>query len=146
MFTYILLLHVLAATIWTGGHLVLSTTVLPRALRARDPEILLDFEGGFEKIGMPALLVQIVSGLWLAYGFLPDVGAWFGFGSFAAVMIALKLGVLALTAGLAVNARFRVVPELSPETLPLMAAHVYAVTVLSVVFVILGVGLNAGGY
>lgn len=28
MYSYILLLHVLAATIWTGGHLVLATTIL----------------------------------------------------------------------------------------------------------------------
>jgi len=26
-------LHILGATIWAGGHLILATTILPRALR-----------------------------------------------------------------------------------------------------------------
>ncbi len=62
MFYTILALHVLGATIWTGGHLVLAFTVLPRALRARDPAILQDFEQGYERIGIPALLVQLPPG------------------------------------------------------------------------------------
>jgi len=146
MYTYIVLLHVLAATVWTGGHLVLATTVLPRALRARSPEILLDFENGFEKVGMPALVIQIATGLWLAWQQIPDLAAWFGFESFAATMIALKLGTLAVTAAFAVSARFFIVPNLRPETLPLFAWHIVPVTVLSVVFVILGVGIRTGGY
>ncbi len=75
MYSYILLAHVLAATIWTGGHLVLATTVLPRALAARGPRILLDFESGYERIGMPALVVRVASGLWLTHAMQPDVGA-----------------------------------------------------------------------
>ena len=35
MYGWVIFLHVLAATVWTGGHLVLATTVLPRALRER---------------------------------------------------------------------------------------------------------------
>ena len=146
MYTTIILLHVLAATVWTGGHLVLASTVLPRALKARSPGILLDFENGFEKVGMPALVIQIISGLWLAYRQVPDVAAWFGFETYAATMIALKLGTLALTAAFAVSARFFIVPHLRPETLPLFAWHIVPVTVLSVVFVILGVGIHTGGY
>ncbi len=146
MLPYILLLHVLAATIWTGGHLILSSLILPKALKARDPEILLEFEGGFEKIGMPALLVQVLSGLWLAYQMQPDIGAWIRFDTFTDTSIFLKLATLALTAAFAVSARFFVVPKLSPETLPKFAWHIVPVTMLSVVFVILGVGLNAGGY
>ncbi len=146
MYTYIVLLHVLAATVWTGGHLVLASTVLPRALKVRSPEILLDFENGFEKVGMPALVIQIISGLWLAYQQVPDVAAWFGFETYAATMIALKLGTLAVTAAFAISARFFIVPNLRPETLPLFAWHIVPVTVLSVVFVILGVGIHTGGY
>jgi putative copper export protein len=58
MYGLLLFLHILAATIWTGGHIVLATVVLPRALRERSPESLLQFERGYEKIGIPALLVQ----------------------------------------------------------------------------------------
>ena len=66
MYGLLLLLHILAATIWTGGHIVLSTVVLPRALRERSPESLLRFERGYEKIGIPALLIQVGTGIALA--------------------------------------------------------------------------------
>ncbi len=36
-FAIVLTFHVLAATIWTGGHIVLATVVLPRVLRQRTP-------------------------------------------------------------------------------------------------------------
>jgi uncharacterized membrane protein len=44
MYASIVFLHVLGASVWVGGHLVLATSVLPRALKARKPEILLGFE------------------------------------------------------------------------------------------------------
>ena len=72
MYPWIFSLHLLAATVWTGGHLVLALTVLPRALRLRNPQVLLDFEQGYEKLGMPALAIQVASGLWMALQLVPD--------------------------------------------------------------------------
>lgn len=141
----ILLLHILGATIWTGGHLVLAITVLPRALKARDPSIVQQFEGGYERLGMPALALQLLTGLWLAYRLLPDPAAWFGFGSPAATHILAKLSLLVLTLALALNARLRVIPRLNAERLPTLAAHIILVTILSVLFVVVGVGLRTGG-
>lgn len=140
----ILLLHLLGACIWVGGHIVLAGIILPQALRVRDPAILLAFESRFERIGMPALLVQVASGLWLAAQWLPDHVALLALDSAAAHAIAAKLGLLAATVGLAANARLRVIPRLSAETLPLMAAHVFAVTLLGVLFVAAGAGLRTG--
>ena len=37
MFGLLLSLHILAATIWTGGHIVLNVVVLPRVLKERSP-------------------------------------------------------------------------------------------------------------
>jgi uncharacterized membrane protein len=45
----LLTLHVLGACVWAGGHLVLATTVLPRALVRRDARILRAFEEPFER-------------------------------------------------------------------------------------------------
>ena len=71
MYGLALLLHILAATIWTGGHIVLSVVVLPKVLRERSPARLLEFESVYEKIGMPALIIQVITGLFLAYRMLP---------------------------------------------------------------------------
>ncbi|GKY88403.1 CopD family protein [Sinisalibacter aestuarii] len=142
----VLVIHLLGAAVWTGGHLVLALTVLPRALRLRDPEILREFEQGFERIGIPALLVQVASGVWLAWRYSPDPIAWITLADPVSAGIGLKLGLLVLTALFAVNARFRVIPQLSAETLPLMALHIRAVTLFSVLFVATGAYLSRGGF
>ena len=144
MYSYVLLIHVLAATVWTGGHLVLASSVLPRALAARDPRILLDFESGFERIGMPALLIQVASGLWMAHTIQPDVSAWFAVSNPYTKLIALKILLLAITVFTALDARLRIIPRLSVETLPAMARRVILVTVVSVLFVLVGVSFRGG--
>ena len=145
MYATALFLHVLGATIWTGGHLVLALAWLPRVLRERSPEQLLRFEQGYERIGMPALVVQVVTGVWMAWQMVPSMGAWLSPETPVARAITLKLGLLALTALIAAHARLRVIPRLSAATLPLMAWHVAAVTLISVAFVAVGVSLRFGG-
>ncbi len=144
MYGILLLLHVLGATIWAGGHIVLAVVVLPRVLKERSPAQLLRFEEAYEKIAMPALIVQIATGLMLAYRMLPDIGQWFNFTNPAAHVIALKLILLALTLGLALDARFRVIPRLSEKSLVDMAWHIVPVTVFSVLFVFAGVSFRTG--
>ena len=145
MYALMLFLHVLGATVWTGGHLVLALTWLPRVLRERSSEQLLRFEQGYERIGMPALVLQIVTGLWMAYQMVPSVAQWLSPDTPVARAIALKLVLLLCTALIAAHARLRVIPRLSADTLPLMAWHVGAVTLLSVGFVAVGVSLRFGG-
>jgi len=139
----LLLLHLLGATIWTGGHLVLVFTILPRVLKDRDVASLHWFEQGYEKLGMPALLVQIVTGLWLAWQKVPSLALWFDMDAGPiADLIRIKLLLLLLTAMVAAHARFRVIPRLSPTTLPLMGWHIAAVTLLSVAFVATGLSFR----
>lgn len=144
MFGVLLTLHILAATIWTGGHLVLSLIILPKVLKHKSPEMLLDFEQGYEKIGMPALMVQVVTGLMLAHHLLPDVSLWFDMSIPLAHGIAAKLTLLGLTVLFALDARFRVIPNLSKDNLIDMALHIVPVTIISVLFVIVGVSFRTG--
>lgn len=139
MYGILLLLHLLAATIWTGGHIVLSLVILPKALREQSSQQLLDFESVYEKVGMPALLVQITSGLMLAHTLIPDVNQWFDTNSPLARVIMAKLLLLGITLAFALNARLRVIPNLSTHTLTTLAWHIRAVTIISVVFVVVGV-------
>ena len=74
MYGAILFLHILAATVWTGGHLVLAIAILPRVLRERSPAKLLEFESAYERVGIPALVVQVATGLWLAHRMVPELG------------------------------------------------------------------------
>jgi putative copper export protein len=144
MYQYIFLLHVLSATVWTGGHLVLAVTVLPRALKAGDPRILLDFESGFERIGLPALLIQVATGLWMAQRLVPDCVDWFNMAESPARLVGIKLLLLVITVVAALDARLRLIPRLDARTLPAMARRIYLVTVVSILFVVAGVSFRGG--
>lgn len=144
MYGILLLLHILGATIWTGGHIVLSVVILPRALKQQSAEVLLEFESVYEKIGMPALVIQVLTGLLLAHRLVPDVAQWFNPSNPAAHAIMAKLALLALTFCFALHARFRVIPTLRVETLRLMAWHIVPVTIISILFVVVGVSFRTG--
>ena len=144
MYGYLILAHILGATVWTGGHIVLSLAVLPRVLKENSPERLLEFESAFERIGKPAMLVQIITGLLLAHRLLPDVYLWLDWSNPFSRVVGMKLMLLALTILLAADAKLRVLPKLSNKNLWDMAAHIIAVTLLSVLFVIVGVSFKTG--
>ena len=146
MYGAILLLHILSATIWTGGHLVLAVTVLPRVLRERSPARLLEFESAYERIGMPALVVQVATGLWLAHRMVPEPGRWLAFDDPVASLVGVKLLLLATTVGFALDARLRVIPHLSDRNLGALAWHIVPVTLVSVLFVIVGVAFRTGWF
>lgn len=138
-----LILHVLAATVWTGGHLVLALGILPGALRERSTEAITAFEPRFERVGIPALLIQVATGLYLAFSLAPP-STWLQLDNAATRAIVIKLALLAATVALAAHARLRVIPRLSAETLGVLAWHIVAVTLISVTFVIVGVGYRVG--
>lgn len=73
----VLSLHILGATVWAGGHLVLAVSILPEALRQHRAATVSEFEQRFERIGLRALAVQIVTDLWLAERLLGSPDHWF---------------------------------------------------------------------
>jgi putative copper export protein len=146
MFGVVLLLHILGATVWTGGHLVLAFTILPRVLRERSPARLLDFESAYERIGLPALALQVATGLWLAHRLVPEPGRWLAFADPVATLVGVKLLLLATTVGFALDARLRLIPRLSERNLNALAWHIVPVTLLSVLFVVVGVSFRTGWF
>jgi len=67
VFPLLVIVHALAATVWTGGHLVLDLGVLPRALRAQSASQIRAFEEVFEPLGLTALAIQVLTGLWMGW-------------------------------------------------------------------------------
>lgn len=139
----LLLLHVLGATVWTGGHLVLCVSVLPVALRARDPEPVRRFEAAYERIGLPALLLQVGTGFGLAHALLPPPAALL-VESPVTRLVWTKLALLAATVLLAAHARLSIIPRLDAARLPVLGVHIVAVTLIAVGFVVAGLGLRTG--
>lgn len=143
MFKLVIIIHVLAATVWTGGHIFLATMILPKVLRTKNYKELLDFERIYEKIGMPALILQVITGLYLSYKLLPNISKWLSFKNHVSQHIGFKLILLGLTIILAVIANFILIPNLKKNNnLKIMAFFVYTVTIIAVLFVITGLSFR----
>lgn len=141
----LLILHLLGAAIWVGGHLILSIAILPEVLRKQSPEILLNFERKYEKIGIPALIIMVVSGVWMTLNFGVGVSHWFSFSNPIETVVSLKLLLLFTTVLFALSANIFVLPKLSPKLLPVMAFHIISVTLLGVAMLVLGSFVRYGG-
>lgn len=138
---WLILIHVLGATIWVGGHLILSIVFLPKALREKNPQVILDFEKHFERIGLPALFLQVVTGISMALIYVP-FQHWASFETPHHIYLWTKFGLLAGTVFLAIHARFFILPKLTQQKLPQLAFHIVLVTVLAVFFVITGMSFR----
>ena len=145
VYKLVVLIHVLFSSIWVGGHLILALGFLPRALKQKDPGIIEQFESRYEPIGLASLVIQVITGLWLAIFYDSRPLEWFTFQGNLATHLALKVILILLTLLLALHARFRIIPNLKPENLKALAFHIIAVTVIGVLLVILGVSIRTGG-
>jgi putative copper export protein len=145
IFPVLVIVHALAATVWTGGHLVLDLRVLPRALREQSAQRIRDFEELFEPLGLTALAIQVITGLWMGWIYLPGYQGLFQPGNPIGILIGTKLVLLAGTAALAVHARLRLIPQLSDNNLSGLAWHIRGITALAIAFVVVGGLIRVGG-
>ena len=146
VFSLLVIVHALAATVWTGGHLVLDLGVLPKALRARDAGAIRAFEETFEPLGLSALAIQVVSGLWMVGIELPGYRGLLNPANPIGVLAGVKLFLLAATLGLALHARLRLIPHLRDDNLAPLAWHIRGITALAIAFVVVGAGIRLGGF
>ncbi|MEB3171413.1 MAG: CopD family protein [Synechococcaceae cyanobacterium] len=145
VFPLLVIVHALAATVWTGGHLVLDLGVLPRALRAQSAAQIRAFEEVFEPLGLTALALQVLTGLWMGWIDLPGFRGLFNPANPIGMLVGVKLLLLAGTAALALHARLRLIPNLTDETLSGLAWHIRAITALAIAFVVVGALIRLGG-
>ncbi|MFK7048619.1 CopD family protein [Flavobacterium columnare] len=143
---FLLIIHLLAASIWVGGHLILSIRYLPKALKNRNIEIIKNFEKQYEPIGLPALLILVGTGVLMAYQYNVNFTSWFSFESNIEKVVSMKLLLLVLTLILAIHARLFIIPKLVPEKIILMAVHIILVTLIGIAMLILGSFIRWGGF
>ncbi len=67
MTPFIILIHIIAAAVWTRGHLVLAIGFLPKALKNQDPAIIdffnsvssgLEFQRFFSRKSLPQFKLE----------------------------------------------------------------------------------------
>ena len=144
VFPLLVIVHALAATVWTGGHLVLDLGVLPRALRAQSAAQIRIFEEVFEPLGLTALAIQVFNGLWMGWIDLAGFQGLFNPGNPIGMLVGVKLLLLAGTASLAVHARLRLIPNLTDATLNGLAWQIRGITALAIAFVVVGALIRLG--
>lgn len=143
----LLIIHILAATIWVGGHLYLIISILPHVLRSRNPEKLLAFERTFEPLGITALVLLVISGFWMMFQFGIRVSDIFSFATPIERVTSTKILLLLTTVAFALSAQFRVIPSLkkSPKKLVQMGIYAVCVTLLGIAMLVLGTFVRYGG-
>lgn len=142
---FLLIIHLISATIWVGGHLVLSIRYLPLALKQKEPAIILNYEKKFEALGMSSLLLLIITGIIMAYDFGVSFDSWFSFSSGIEKVVSVKLLLLLFTFLLALIAQFSIIPNLSKHNINKMAVLIISVTLIGVTMLILGSSIRYGG-
>src|SRR5204862_3137292 len=100
--------------------------------KLHDPEILRQFESRYEKIGIPALLLQIATGLRLVYNYTDNLFDVFDFGYSQHTFIALKIILLLVTVVIAAHARIRLIGKLKEESMAFLAAHIITITIIGI--------------
>lgn len=138
----LVILHTLGAAVWVGGHLVLLIAFVPGALKSKNPAIIRQFEERYEKVGVPSLLLQLFTGLRLAYLQLPSMSEWFDWSTHLGFHIGLKLTLLAATLMLGAHARLRIIPRLSESNLPALCWHILAINILGVGLLMTGLSFR----
>ena len=106
--------------------------------------LLIFFESSFERIGIPALFLQVITGFYLVHYYASDVSQWQNLDLHIGRVFMVKLSCLLVIILLAAHVRFRVIPNLDKDNLRYLAVHIIAVTIVSVVFVIAGLNFRTG--
>lgn len=141
----ILIIHLLSATIWVGGHLILCFRYLPKALKEKNPEVIREFEKQYEPLGIPALTVLVITGILMAYNYNATISTWFSFSNNIEKIVSIKLILLFTTLILAVHARFFIIPKLKASNLRVMSFHIIILSTIAVTMLIFGSLIRIGG-
>lgn len=152
---WLLFFHILGACIWIGSHVYLVLVIVPNALKNHNPQALLNFETSFEKLGMSALITQVITGLIMANKFLPNWSQLFNHSQDISILISLKLMWLICTILTAISAQTLVIPRLKQALLAensllsqrffkIFVGHICLITLLSLAFLVTGILFRTG--
>jgi putative copper export protein len=145
----LLFFHLLGASIWFGGHVVLSFVVLPRARRREDPQALLSMLQGYWGLGLAALAVQAMTGPMLALRWVPRMSDWFRWQNSTQDHIASKVILLPVLLILTLLVRRKLWPRLAAgETAAFKSAAkwLHTLTFISFLMLLTGLSLHTFGF
>lgn len=141
----ILIIHLLAATIWVGGHLILAIRYVPKAITTKSLEELSIFRKNFEPIGIPSLLTLIITGILMAYDSNIPFEKWFSFENSIEKIVSVKIILLLISLSLAFITTKYILPFIDKLSPFLLYFIIFLVTTIAVTMFILGSLVRIGG-
>jgi len=140
-----LILHLLAATIWVGGHLLLLLRYVPKAIKSKSLEELSAFRKNFEPVGMPSLFILIITGILMAYDYNITFEKWFLFENSIEKIVSIKLILLFISLTLAFITIKFVLPSINKISPFILYFIIFLVTTIAVTMLVLGSLVRIGG-
>lgn len=141
-----LVIHLLVATIWVGGHLILILRYVPKAIKNKSLNEINHFRKNFEPVGIPSLLLLLITGITMAYDYDVSVDKWFSFESSIEKIVSLKLILFFCTMLLALTAVKFLFPKLQNKHSYIVWIFIFLVTSIAVTMLILGSLIRIGGF
>lgn len=140
----LVILHILGASIWIGGMLIMALGALPKAKKTSDASLLKNYEGSFHILGMIALTIQFLTGFRLAMIYAGGMKGLFDFSNHAAVLFMWKLVLILVTMGLFVVFKKKTLSKLDSTNVSSASAMIWMLTLLALGLMILGLGFSRG--
>lgn len=140
----LIILHILGASIWIGGMLIMALGALPKAKKANDASLLKNYEGSFHILGMIAITIQFLTGFRLAMIYAGGMKGLFDFSNHAAVLFMWKLVIVLLSAGLFVVFKKKTLSNLDNNNISSASAIVWLIALLAIAQMVLGLGFSRG--
>jgi len=141
----LLIIHLICATIWVGGHLFLAVRILPKALKEKNISLLKNFKNSYEPFGMPSLILLVITGILMAYNYNVTFSTWFSFSNGIERVVSVKLILLLCTFCMAIIADRFIFPKLTEKNMYKAGIFIVSVTLIGIAMLILGSFVRYGG-
>lgn len=145
MHHFLLILHILSASVWIGGHLILAIRYVPEAIKLKSNLPITNFRNKFEPLGMLALIILVITGVAMAYDYDVKIDTWFSFFSPIEKVISSKLILFVITVISAIFATISIFPKLNGKVTNLLVFFIYLVTIIALTMAVLGTFIRYGG-
>ena len=96
-------------------------------------------------MGLPSLLILLVTGILMAYDYDVTFTKWFSFSNAIERVVSIKLILLFTTVFMAINAQLVVFPKVTSERLLPVAIQIITITSIGLAMLVLGSFVRVGG-
>lgn len=141
----LLVIHLLAASVWVGGHIILLFGFWFKAKSTKDINLIDQFRKRYELVGMPALIIVLITGVWMSSIFGITPGGWFHFNTPLERVVSLKLVLLICTMALAFSVQIFWFRKGKTPSFQVLSVLIWSVTIIGVSMLLLGTLFRYGG-